>query len=223
MSNPSKLQLSAEESAMVQDSHWLLTKNTIMQKAYLLFGEAATHLQLMLKDNSRLQDAILSSSPKISKGENYKGLPYVMLDYPRQFAREHVFAIRTMFWWGNFLSVTWHLKGMYSEEYRHAICRNYPLLAETGFQLCIGEDEWRHDFAPDNYRPLAQIPVGELAVELALHPFCKLAVSIPLSEWNMAINKLINIYQLIFQAAGINFQGGEKGLSPGSPKAESDL
>ena len=55
-------------------------------------------------------------SPKISKGENYRGLPYVMLDYPRLFGREEVLAIRTFFWWGHGFSVTLHLKGGYRER-----------------------------------------------------------------------------------------------------------
>ena len=37
---------------------------------------------------------MLFHSPKISKGENYKGLPYVMLDYPRCFGKTDIFAIR---------------------------------------------------------------------------------------------------------------------------------
>ena len=64
-----------------------------------------------------LPEEVLIQSPKISRGENYNGLPYVMLDYPRCFGKEDVFAMRTMFWWGNFFSITWHLKGKYSKEY----------------------------------------------------------------------------------------------------------
>ncbi|RYG23967.1 MAG: hypothetical protein EOO01_43830, partial [Chitinophagaceae bacterium] len=109
--NFTKLQLSAEELAMVGDSHWLLTKNSIMQKAYLLFGEAAASLQSALAGESGQGAEFFLPSPKIAKGENYKGLPYVMLDYPRHFGKEDIFAFRTMFWWGNFLSFTWHLKG----------------------------------------------------------------------------------------------------------------
>ena len=55
--------------------------------------------------------AIVQSTPKIAKGENYLQLPYVLLDYPRCFDKENIFAIRTMFWWGNFFSITLHLSG----------------------------------------------------------------------------------------------------------------
>ncbi|RYG35601.1 MAG: hypothetical protein EOO01_31385, partial [Chitinophagaceae bacterium] len=104
--NSSKLQLSAEELTMVQDSHWLLTKNSIMQKANVLFGECAAWLQANFPSQPS-DHAVLFNSPKIARGENYEGLPYVMLDYPRLFGKENIFAFRTMFWWGNFISVTW--------------------------------------------------------------------------------------------------------------------
>ena len=83
---------------MVRNSQWLLTKNIIMQKAYLLFGEAAAGLQALLAEDSAHASTYILPSPKIAKGENYLGLPYVILDYPRIFGKEDVFAFRTMFW-----------------------------------------------------------------------------------------------------------------------------
>ena len=39
----------------------------------------ATIQERMMAESIRMN---LPSSPKISKGENYQGLPYVVLDYP---------------------------------------------------------------------------------------------------------------------------------------------
>ena len=61
--------------------------------------------------------------PKISKGEKYKGLPWVMLDYPRIFGKEDIMAIGTRFWWGHYFSVTLHLKGGYLRTYLPVILR----------------------------------------------------------------------------------------------------
>src|SRR5687767_1817690 len=195
--NLSKLQLSAEESAMVCNSHWLLTKNIIMQKAYLLFGEAAVGLQSILAGDNC--NEFYFPSPKIAKGENYRGLPYVMLDYPRHFGKEDVFAFRTMFWWGNFISFTWHIKGKFAFEYRQRIINAQHVLATAGFHLCISEDEWRHDFEETNYLPVGAISSVDLAGLLSNKPFIKLAVSIPLDRWNNAIDELITHYYLILE------------------------
>ena len=67
----------------------------------------------------------LNSSPKISKGENYKGLPWLVLDYPRYFNKEDIFAIRTLFWWGNFFSITLHISGKYKMRYEKKIIDSF--------------------------------------------------------------------------------------------------
>ena len=219
----SKLQLSAEESAMVKDSHWLLTKNSIIQKAYMLFGEIAAVLQERLQNSSVMPAVLHHSPPKIARGENYHGLPYVMLDYPRLFDKEETFAFRTMFWWGNFISVTWHLKGSHALTNRRNIINNFDLLAASGFQVCISEDEWRHDFEPDNYKSLKEIGVAELPAILDRLPFTKLAAKIPLDEWNTAKEKVTELYFLLLAVAALSFRDGETDPSPGSPKAGFDL
>ena len=66
------------------------------------------HIQVQ---SLRLPEAVIQSSPKITRGENYQLLPYVILDYPRCFQKEQVFAIRTMFWWGKGISITLHVSG----------------------------------------------------------------------------------------------------------------
>ncbi|MBK8087192.1 MAG: hypothetical protein IPK31_04125 [Chitinophagaceae bacterium] len=94
MTGSANVSLSAFEKQLVTDASWILTKNNIIQKLFVLFGELSETWQ----SNTVLQQlpsAINEIPPKISKGENYEGLPYVMLDYPRCFSKEDVFAIRT--------------------------------------------------------------------------------------------------------------------------------
>src|SRR5687768_4616967 len=151
--NAAKIQLSAEELSLVQNAGWLLTKNTIIEKVFALFGDIAHEVRDTVTARPvLLPSAVLVPSPKISKGENYKGLPWVMCDYPRLFNRQDIFAIRTMFWWGHFFSVTLHLKGMYKEKYQQQLINNLPLLSEASFNVCISGEEWRHEFEEDNYK-----------------------------------------------------------------------
>jgi len=194
-----------------------------MQKAYLLFGEAAASLQSILGSGNGLQQDLLVLSPKISRGENYKGLPYVMLDYPRHFSKGEIFAFRTMFWWGNFLSFTWHLKGSYALAYRQVIISHHKQLANAGFHICVSEDEWQHDFETGNYFPTRDLSTEALAMLLDNKAFTKLAVKIPLDHWNNANDELMNNYLLILELVKISSQGDEKDPLPGNPKAEFGL
>lgn len=187
-----KVQLSEEELELVQNAQWLLTKNNIITKVYGLFGEIAEWQQ------NYPATAIYPSSPKISKGENYKGLPYVILDHPRLFGKEDVFAIRTLFWWGHYFSVTLHLKGMYKDKYKDVLMQNLPLLAENEFYISISEDEWRHEFAEDNYVLLNQVTAGDVNNLLLATDFCKLSAKVSLHQWDRSKEMLCALYDTIF-------------------------
>ena len=145
-----KLRLSPEELKLVSDPGIILTKNAIIGKVYLLFGALADDFRSM----TDLPGEIATIAPKIAKGENYLGLPYVMLDYPRYFSADDIMAVRCFFWWGNFFSITLHLKGIYREMSSTAILRSYNKLSSLGYSLAISGDEWHHHFGTDNYRSI---------------------------------------------------------------------
>src|SRR5689334_11584093 len=105
--NEAKIQLSTKEKELVSDANWILTKNAIMQKIKTMLAELMERQKnLCQRHHPLFSKEILSISPKISKGENYHGLPYLVLDCPRYFSIHQTCAIRTFFWWGNFFSVT---------------------------------------------------------------------------------------------------------------------
>ena len=107
-----KIQLLPAEMELVSSPEIILTKNAILQKIRSFLEEVQIKQFEILKEySSQLTQEVLSTSPKISRGENYKGLPWLVLDNPRHFRHNNIFAIRTMFWWGNFFSITLHLSG----------------------------------------------------------------------------------------------------------------
>jgi hypothetical protein len=195
-----KIQLSSEELSLVQNAGWLLTKNTIIEKVYALFGDVAHQLRNTLEAGEGILPAeVLVPSPKISKGENYKGLPWVMLDYPRFFNREDVFAVRTMFWWGHFFSVTLHLKGKYKKQYQQNLLNNFSLLAAKQFYICVSAEEWRHEFEEDNYKLLTQVNLSAIEEILLANNFCKLSAKISLPQWNQSKELLIDLHETVIK------------------------
>src|SRR6478672_2018750 len=109
MEGHTKIQLSDVEMDLVNNTGWILTKHDIIKKVYVLFGELSESMHKELASFEKYLPAeVFLKSAKITRGENYKMLPYVILDYPAFFDRDHIFAVRTMFWWGNFFSITLH-------------------------------------------------------------------------------------------------------------------
>ncbi len=181
----SKILLSAEELNLAENSEWILTKNRIIQKIISLFAQLAGSFQEnTFAYKQFLPPELFDLSPKISRGEQHRGLPYVMLDYPRIFSKENVFAIRSFFWWGNFFSLTLHLKGNYKDQFERNIKEHGSLLAQKNFFISIGEDEWRQDFEEDNYLPLNSTNGVLLNKYFSGKDFLKLAVKWPLRSSN---------------------------------------
>ena len=138
----------------------------------------------------------MGPEPKISKGENYKGLPYVMLDYPRIFGREDVLAIRTMFWWGHAFSVTLHLKGKYKDLFLPVIRERAAELSAAGFEVGISDDEWEHAHTPETYRPLSDAYAAE---ENIASSFLKLSARCGLEHWEKAPEWLSGQYRTLLR------------------------
>jgi hypothetical protein len=193
MQESSKVSLSAFEQQLVTDANWILTKNRIIEKVYLLFG----NLSEQYKPEPLLQQLpaeILMASPKIAKGENYEGLPYVMLDYPRCFGKEDVFAIRTFFWWGNFFSITLQLKGKYLEQYAAVIQQNIDQTTDENLWINTGDEEWMHHFRNDN-----MMRTTEHQQIISDKKILKLAVQYKLEEWDMAEAKLASSFRQLLE------------------------
>ena len=193
-----KIRLSPEEEELIKRTDWILTKNNLLGKVKHLLSELQSRQVLALQGIPGISQEIVSSSPKISKGENYKGLPWLILDYPRLFTTESFFAIRTLFWWGNFFSTTLHVSGNYKDAYLQKIIRSFVQLQEQKFCVCINKDEWEHHFEKDNFRCVEELSLAEFEARAHHNSFIKLAKKISLEEWNDADAKMLEMFiQLI--------------------------
>ena len=193
-----KIRLSPEEETLVATADWILTKNRVIQKINQLLSHLQTSQQQVLQPCAMFENEVLTSSPKISKGENYKGLPWLVSDYPRYFNKQDVFAIRTLFWWGNFFSITLHLSGKYKVRYEEKIIDSFDSFKEGDFSVCVNEDQWEHHFETSNYLLAHDLSGPRFREIIVKRSFIKLAKKIPLEQWNEVEEKLLEIFgQLI--------------------------
>jgi hypothetical protein len=182
-----KVRLSPNEAELVVNAGWILTKNNILQKAKYMLEQLQSEQQQFLQAHSNILPAeVMKTTPKISKGENYKGLPYLVLDQPRYFEKDNYFAIRSMFWWGNFFSLTLHLSGIYKTIYENKIETSLSLLRKEGHFICISADQWEHHFESGNYLPLQEMSEAEFKSHISHKKFIKLAKKLPLELWDDA-------------------------------------
>lgn len=184
MGTGTKITLSAKELELVCNTDFILTKHAVIQKVYALFGHLLPSLENILQQHSKhLPAEVFTHSPKISKGENYKLLPYVMLDYPRYFNKDHTVAIRHFFWWGNFFSVCLQLSGRFKQDSIGLLCQNFESLRQKGYSVCINDDPWEHHFDKNNYTELRLLNEENFRKLLMEKPFVKIAKNILLQQW----------------------------------------
>ena len=210
-----KVTLSIAEMNLVTQQDFILTKNKIIEKVYTLFGNVNEFYKMKFEKQYFLPKEIFTASAKISRGENYQQLPWVMLDYPRYFKGNDTVAIRTFFWWGHFVSIHFLVQGKYVLPVKNIlitlaengeIAENFDIFNEqknhnaTWF-LCKHHTPWQHSFEADNYLPLhlfTQQQIKSLS-------FIKLAKKIPLQEWdNIEVflqSSFLELLQLIKNAS----------------------
>ena len=186
----SKIQLSPSEAALIGNAEVILTKNSIIQKTVALLA--------LLRETMMHQTPVhFASSPKISKGENYGGLPYVVLDYPRISSGDDLLFIRSMFWWGHFFSSTLQVAGRYKEQHLPGLQSAFGSLAQQDYYIGINEDPWQHHFESNNYKKLSEISQEAYAFLLHSQPHIKIAARWSLSEWDVAAKHLLKSWRTL--------------------------
>lgn len=179
----SKIQLSSSEMELMQNEAFILTKNRILDKTRMLLESVQLKQQEYLETH-RTSKISFDKGAKISRGENYLGFPYLILDHPRQSAPDNLFFIRLMFWWGNFFSSTLHISGRTLNETREKIISSFEILSLH--YIGINEDPWVHHFEESNYKKIGDMNRVQFETTCKKAVHLKIATKWPLAEWNEA-------------------------------------
>ena len=179
-----KIHFSPAEEEMMLDAEIILTKNRVLEKMKNLLETVQQRQLDFVQVQGRESQEIFSTPAKISRGENYLGLPWLILDYPRATSTESIFFIRTMFWWGKFFSSTLHLSGSQKLQRENAVVNSFPELRE--FYLGVSEDPWVHHFENSNYRKIGEMSREEFETWCRRTSHLKIATPLPLSCWKEA-------------------------------------
>lgn len=181
-----EVNLSVKELEFVQNTDFLLTRRKINKKVNRLLSKTEESIKYFLQNNHiNFPENTKFKAGKIAKGENYRGLPYYILDYPRLFSRNSIFALRTMFWWGHYFVLTFHLSGQALQDLRPALVERVPQRTEAGILLYINEhDPWQHHLSNENYRALDTFAPASLQEKLSRLEHVKLSSTLSLQDWN---------------------------------------
>lgn len=195
MNLKTKIILSKSEQAKVMDVEWILTKHRIIEKVRLLLQQQLEGIKAeFLKHPQILSEEIKNCRPKISKGENYQQLPFLILDYPATFSKVDIFALRTFFWWGNSISIHLLLSGKYLQQFKEPVFERLKKMPDE-FYICKHQTAWEHHFEPENYMRINENHLAEMINKD--QNFLKIALKFSLSDWQLLQDVLPEGYRKI--------------------------
>ena len=146
------LRFSITELNLLTDKGFFEKKRKLTEKILFAFSDLESSYEMLLRNfHKSIPLECVSKRGKISKGENYLGLPYLVLDYPALFQKQDVFAFRTMFWWGHGFSFTFQTSGLYMDTLLPAIDSNLKKGVFNDCLICINTTQWEHHFESSNY------------------------------------------------------------------------
>ena len=184
MAQGTKITFSEAELEAITHPDFFYTKYAAMQKVMELLGETERMIRQVLLSHPHFGLHTDIQSPKIFRGENYRQLPYMVLDFPRRFNTETVFSFRSMFWWGKEFSFTLHLQGEAFQHFRKTIEEKIRILAGNNFYFCVHASPWQYYFEQDNYMLLDELLEGDgLNAAMQTATFFKLSRKIPVTDF----------------------------------------
>lgn len=171
------------ELALMHDAELMRTRRNILAKIQELLGAVQRRLEAAcLWRDLPFAAEVKTGGAKISKGDNYLEMPYLVLDFPRCYGSQQVFAYRVMFWWGHEFSAFLHLKGQSLSLIGKDLQNRWTRIQQSGMLISISDSEWVQHATPDHYAKATTL--SEPAVlSLPERSFLKMGRTLPLEKW----------------------------------------
>ena len=123
---------------------------------------------------------LLRSAAKTTRGNNFLGYPWTIIDFPRQFEAEGFMALRILCLRGHCFSITLHLSGEIFKQYEERILLRKDAIPKH-YYFSANADEWMHIIDEKNYWPMNQASI-EFDKEIKRSSYLKIAHKITFEE-----------------------------------------
>ena len=171
------MRFSKEEFKIIQNSKFFYTKASVTKKMDALLAKTRDAIKSIIKKKKIVFSKHVDyKTGKIFRGENYNGLPYLILDYPKYFGKDSVYAFRTLFWWGKIFSCTMHI----SPAPKKMNCKQ---LLKKGIYFCVNDNPWQYHYEKDNYILIDKLSEKKIESILKKNNFVKLSRKINLKDY----------------------------------------
>lgn len=157
------------ELELIKSEAFFKTRKKIFDNICIQFQEINKNIEELKSQYDALFKQYQSPlNGKISKGENYDGCPYMVLDNPRIYLPNNILACRTMFMWGKYFVATFIFKQPEATKHLNLIVNFVNKHVSENDYLMTGNAMWQHHITDDNYKLLSKIDLKNLEFILPL-------------------------------------------------------
>jgi hypothetical protein len=192
-------QFDAAEKTLMFDAGLFERKRRVNQKIFELFE----NIRLALKDSAQHKQFLFPegtdyTTGKIAQGENYLGYPWVMLDFPRGFKKNAMFAYRTMFWYGHYFSVSLLISGDHLSTLLPGLASKLRP-APDGLLFATHGDAWCHDLDASTFLPANQLSTAAIMEHGERHGYIKLSIKLDEPDMKKLSEQVVAHYEMLLQ------------------------
>lgn len=186
----SAIKLTKAEFDLVSRTDYPKMKQRIMRKTVQRFDA----LGCLMKDAVELPAGIAPSF-KTTRGENYRGLPYAVLDFPQIKGNGFTLCCRTMFWWGRYCSLNVIIR---SDAVDIAeLAQKLKASSLKKVRILTGDDLWQQDLDHADFTKLKELDEAALAELLKGREYIKISRKVSLRKWKELEVRSLEFYRAV--------------------------
>lgn len=184
---------SADEKLALKDEGFFRVKKAVFEKISLLMAQLKDDCTEKINSHPFVPSEAKLQAGKITRGENLDGLPFMVLDFPRSFGNENIFAFRTLFWWGRLISFNMHLGGKFKEQFSEIVIAHLKKDLPNNMWWYHNGYPWNHDFAEENYFLITAKNIDTIKTDN--RNFLKVSTKLSLEEVEKFMEEGIKAYE----------------------------
>lgn len=178
--------LTKHELDFASSIEYPLLKHEVMLKISALMAQTGQQLSQTFHENQLIDLA----QYKITKGERYKQMPYIVLDFPQIKGPDFNIVLRTMFWWGHYFTCSLIVKTSLLDLEKTV--KNIKKLKKT--RILTGSNLWEQELEMDDYSKIPDLNKKQMMKLLESSNYMKLSCKINLRHYTSLAGHATEIY-----------------------------
>jgi len=197
----SDVQFDQQETELMFNTSVFPLKRQINRKLYVLFEQIKNALKdTPIHQNFPFPAGVDNLTGKISQGENHQEFPWVMLDFPKLFTPERIFAYRTLFWYGRGFSNALLIGGNVCDQFAAVILKNRKSLSGKDIYFSFAPDAWDHNISSEHAQPVETVSDEQVMAHIQSTGYIKLSCGYTSADAGEIMQQCVETYDLFLKA-----------------------